>query len=321
MELHDIVRFSAPAFFGGFMMGISGLGQNLIDRATITEATLPATQREKKGMDDEKLGTLRKRGRQLKQYLPAVLGGAACVFPAISAEESAAQTALFAIPSAYVGRYMGSLIRRLGMKKIWQEVEIARNIRDDPENALFYLPDDLRQGLSAHLDTAYQNVLDGNSPKQAVEEIFQTLEDTPTFYSGRLGQWMGEQLPTIYDKANTERSLSDFFEHPDFAAVVGETQHLSLRVYERQGESMVSYQGEFERLRMVEDEDSLSVTNAILRLDEQDRSAIDYRTLAERIVEANKDHTVILLQADRKMCARARELLVMNAFFQAYASK
>src|SRR3989344_6253712 len=180
MELSQLVAHATRAFFGGFVLGAIGLYEDNANEIEFLQA-VDQKELETRRENLEKAIERDKKGRKMYPFVLGV-GTSALHGLMVDTDFNFLELSAVAVPSAYLGRVAGSALRYFSKRGYRKELEIARKISDDPENALSYIPRDRRESIVEGFGEIERKILaDGNLDIRELEEkegSLKKLKDT-----------------------------------------------------------------------------------------------------------------------------------------------
>lgn len=306
MDLVEILTKAGGGFLTGLSWGVTGIGSRSHEEIERAESNFsPEEMREY----SPRITELKKERRRAKIYAPLAAGSLFSFAESQLSEENSLGGHAASILFAYAGMAAGASLRRAIQKKFGSSgLEIARNLRDDPENAFEYIP---------------------AKQKKALEEVFKEVEDIfledPDFPIDRLkekngplskmkriilhgqGDYAYALLSRSYERLNDtihcakmQWRVRDFFEdsEPLKAMILGDADRDLLRVYEFDGHELKVYSTKPKLVQLVESgKTTLSGSLEEINVHERMKWDKDYKGLAKRITGDQKANSVALVRS------------------------
>ncbi len=330
MDLTDLIRNTTGGFLAGFVLGASGTCDRHDEKIEMLEAVLTKEEREKRGLSDEKIGEVKKHGKKGKLILPYVAGGVYSIFSGLATESSVSESMIITIPSAYVGRFVGSFVRKLARRKNKKELQVVRQIRDDPENALSYIPDSQREVIESTFGEVEKKILDGadltdeelRGTEGPIKKMYNTIIEQNRVYSPALLKWSLKKLEDVCRTAHVQREVRQFYEEnqPLALAVLGAPEKTSIMIYEVDGKNLSTYHTRFDDIRMIEKEGVGILVGSAPHIELEDRKDWngDYKRIAKQVIQSQPENTIMLIKTLPGMPDQVRGIIVTKTFATAF---
>src|SRR3989344_3207667 len=207
MELSQIVKDAAGGFLVGFGLGISNFGTRIKEEVEAFEIACPGEEeREQKN----RLQKNSKREKRLDLISPYCFG---TIYSSISSlindgwGGNASDNMIVAVPSAYIGKFIGRAIRKARVKK---DLETAKKIRDNPENAIEYIPISKKEVIENSLSEIERKILEEDMislDDESIKRINGALFSDNRAYSYALAKWYGKRIDDVRLRAHIQRNL------------------------------------------------------------------------------------------------------------------
>ena len=342
MNLQEIVIDAATGFGIGFVTGLSGHPEKYESELEVVEA-IPEEERKEKKFGDEELKELKKQFKKIKVIIPVFAGG---VYAGISSVFSQnpyefPETSAVAIPSAFLGRYIGSRIWKIRNHfRVQDKKNVISAVYDKDNMDKYLLPEEKSQQIREAFSEIEQRILNGESDElifnkegSPVKRIYDTIAESNSKYAGILLTWSLEKNKKILEQAYLQREISEFYEtrfempQPHFSAgnciVMGNPETLNLKVFVREGEEFYIKHVEFSDLRILKEDKTgffgvLGKESPNITESQREKWAGDYKNLAERFIEEKTGYSMMLMNVPEKAPPEIINNIIALSFLTSY---
>ncbi|MCH7568641.1 MAG: hypothetical protein IIA87_04430 [Nanoarchaeota archaeon] len=338
MNLQEIIADAAVGFVTGFGLGVFGVTDRLRERVKIYEAIKPyLKEKGREEIEESKLESMRSYERTKAKITPFLAGSFYSALSEIFFPQSGSilENAAVAIPAVYAGRIAGSATRKLMRRKIRQDLETLKQIREDPENTLDYIPEDKRRTIEESFDGIERLILSGeeyklmtnqNDPENPLTGLFNAVINDSKIYSQQLVEWVEENLSSLSARASLQRGITEFSKTAPEGSVgiIGEPEELKLKIIDMGEGTLRIYTAEFLNLRILrrklEGADVSTIEYRPLKLKLEHSYVWDgnYRDLARRIADEKEGHTLMTMKSPDGTSDESKALVATDVFLTAY---
>jgi len=331
MNLTEILADAAGGFLSGFGLGISGFCDRLGECIKVSELTLTKEERIEAGFTDKKIGKAKFYEKMEKVLLPSAAGLVYSLGDTIFNQNSPIETMAIAVPSAYIGRVVGGLTRKIVKIGGIKDLEISKNIMNDPEHALDYIPKGRREIIESSLGDIERGILAGEElcdnelkgKESPTKEIGKAIMKGNRLYVPALFKWCSNKIEEVYKIAGIQREITEFYENqnPIGVATLGPPENTSLIIYEIDKNTLKTYGVTFNELRMVKyDRRGIRGVDSNLEIELKEKKDWrgDYKGLAKEIGEVPQNYTPMLIKAFPNMSDSVRTKIIIETFLTGF---
>jgi len=325
MNIYDSIYVATSSFLIGALSGVFSEANRRLEDIAFRE-TLVFSKDERE---------LKTKIRKLKYTLPCYIGGTyAMVASATSiTQQNALENGAVAIPAAYVGELVGSLIQKIVRPS--PNIKIAKRMLHDPENILEYLPANERETLENCL--AEIESLSGPDIIQKSDRIDDIDERLNAFhkkahhkaYFPLVERHMDAVMKTILIKKaeiiRTGETIRQFFESDEIFSSAYLSQpsgHLKLVVYEIDEQQLTISRAELDNFTIsrsdLQQQTEANVELVDLTITHKEPWNRDYERLAQRVLDDKKEREVIFLNTPSGTPDTLKRETVTHRFIDAY---
>lgn len=340
MNLTQIVTNAAAGFAMGFALGRSNLklARNCPTERDLDVAEAYLTEKEKEEKKDvvKSISVTKDLYKKSLMVAPYLVSWAYSNITPIINDSSLGSNFLITIPSAYLGCIAGRAMKKAKERPLLEEVVIARNIRENPDKALDYVPQNLRDAIKDSLETVERKTLtepldmeilsDLDHPKNPLKNIYEILSKTDKAYTKALTKWgINAHMETIL-RAKIQRDATKFFEGEGNLGIQvrGNLDKMAeARIYEIDGQNYTTYRIDFSGLKIaVKDQPNgpsigiISNPGKVEKLTERPWNN-DYKTVAGEIRQYHEEGPVILIKTTPGMPNFFRSVMATDAIVNA----
>lgn len=341
MSLQEILISTCGGFLTGLGFGLGGIPEKFEERLEVAEI-IPE---ERRGVTDERINHIKNRMKQVKYTVPAVIGGMHSLLASGGVHDSysLAGNAALAIPSAYLGKYVGAVIRKIRTRDRFNDQKLRARIAVDPDNMDKYLLSDGERGqLDKSFSEIEQKILEGNEaevffgkPNEGpLKEVYELFMKKEPGYASLLLFWSLSKHVEVARKAMFQRDVTKFYEAPYqekmgpgeavVCALMGYPEDIRLKVFVKERNDFYVQTFDWPNLKIVSDDNvgASAIKNAEPETSVSDREIWtgDYKSLAEFITKEKEGHSVMLMKAPLELSSEIRERMVTTTFLPHYES-
>ena len=347
MNLQKIIIDAAGGFTAGLAVGLAGMPERYTEKLEVIELV---PEKDRGGISDNRLKSLRKNLKLAKFSIPFVAGVGYSYLAGLI--ESTLQNntdfnlptrVAVSIPSAYIGRFIGSRIRRARTKKgLNLQKNIIRALQDSENMDKYLLPEAKRKIVEEAFSEVEKRIL-SEEPEEAFQElekgplkiIYDALASEPSPCNGLLICWSLTQHKRLAERASLQRDITKFYELPyeekvgraevvDLTAI-GEVKVPKAKVFTRERNDFYVQTCEWRNLKMVSDDKTGAVKvegkRPKIEVSEREVWTGDYKALAEFVMKERHDYSVFLMRAPLELNENLREQAVTSIFLEYFAKE
>lgn len=336
MDLTEIVQSTATGFLSGFLIGLSGFCDKCDETIELIDASLTQEEMKEEGLTKKDLSQLRNIGKRRKWLTPFIAGTlSSAIFWGSYENASILQNMAIAIPFAYLGKIAGGSLRKVYRRDKQKDLQIARQIKNDPENTLMYIPKEQKRIIESAFGEVEKRILEdsgiyeGNpmSDEGEFKNLYIDLKCQNKAYVTPLFKWAAKKFEKTCKTAYLQRKIKDFCEGfiPESSVLLlRKPEKPFIRVYEFVGDNVNIYSARFNGIKITERDGAANFVNVDppeIKLDETRNWDGNYREMAEQITQSQPKHATMFMKTHPKTSKRSKEAKITSTFLQAFLQK
>ncbi|MDP3881338.1 MAG: hypothetical protein Q8Q31_00475 [Nanoarchaeota archaeon] len=333
MDLYQLITQAV----GGFSVGLGASlnykryneAVNSMEYAKLIDESRLGKELESKGLTEEKLKNWHEANRRLNILSPYLYGFGFSVATSIAsfAQWNFGENVLISVPSAYLGFAAGVLTHRIKNMKFREEMQIAQEMKRNPDSIEALLTENERSTIRTSLEQIEQGMFEGSFNPLTSKPLFliySTVIERNKVYTPLVTQWSLKEIEKAISSGKLQKDLKDFYETP--LPIGGSIATASLnslvierptRVFVREGDKFYSLDVSWKNIRIIEQDETKEVsicgTAPDLRKIQEESWNPDYKTLAHIVEEHGKDaNRVIMLAPENTSLGLQGAILTQN---------
>ncbi|MFH1210488.1 MAG: hypothetical protein V1645_01095 [archaeon] len=334
MELSDIVRDAACGFVIGFGVGASGACDKYGEMFKGAADTFSGRDLKNLGVDDDILNKTREFENHSKLTLPSITSLAYSLVTSVATETPVFQSVASSMPTAYLGRVVGSAARRFVSSR-YGDMKVFESIRNDPDNTLAYIPKKTRKVIDDSFGEIEKIVLLGMDPHEEellvkegpLKRMGKVILDERKVYSLLLFKWTRDKFYDVLRQASLQKNIIDFYEKvPDGVniGILGDAKNTHLKIFEVDDKSLRTYTANFKVFKVANNDPAtpkieIESSPAEIKIVKSEDWSKDYKRLASEIIKSQEGYTTMIIKAPPGMPEGFRTMIVTESFMAAHA--
>ncbi|MFH1211119.1 MAG: hypothetical protein V1645_04365 [archaeon] len=334
MELSDIVRDAACGLVVGFGVGASGACEKTGEMFTAAADNFSGKELRDLGVNDYILEKTRDFERHSKLTLPAITSMGYSLVTSVVTDALVLQSMVFSMPTAYIGRVVGSAARRFVSKR-YGDMKVFESIKNDPENTLSYLPKKTRKLIDDSFGEVERIVLLGMDPKEEelvvkegpLKRMADAIINDKKPYSLLLMKWTRDKFYDVLRQASLQKNIMDFYEKvPEGVniGILGDARNTNLKIFEVDDKSLKTYTASFKVFKVASNDPStpkieIESSPAEIKIVKSEDWGKDYKRLATEIMKSQDGYTTMIIKSLPGMPNGFRTMIVTESFMAAHA--
>ena len=305
------------AYAAGFTLGVRSPFRRAMEHIEQIELAAPDEMKKNYGFKQKDIDSIKKGNKKLEMIVPLLMGS---IYTFIShslirKEQVEPFSLLTNVASCYAGYWSGVGIRSLFNKEHRNDMEILRNMKENPEIVPEYIPEEAKMRLESSLDNIESLVMNSELPsdehKESIMGACAASVNPSKAYAPIILNWVKGRIQERLEMARHQKIIKGFYEPtysmPFFSpcGLVGEYRGLKGRVFKKEGDSLLVESIEWDSIDSIKRDGApfmeVKASPPIFSTLSHEAWTPDYRKLVERIKEENKQYTTFIALLPEKI--------------------
>ena len=334
MDYQKLMVTGAMAFTAGLVMGIDSTFRKRMDYANLSEILLKEGVLPKE-ISKEGIELVVKQSRKLEIITPYLVGGISGFVSSIAqSSPEFIMHQITAIPATYAGYITGVGIRNIKNRRFRKDIDIFKDIQENPERARDYMPEEARTKFDQALSKLEKNVLAGEEINKValetqthVDEIGEILIPQRKLYLPALAKYIRNKFKETTNTATVQKIISDFYDldlkSGHVKCGVLKNAMPKARVIRKQGDNLTIYDVNWKFLGRddIPGIVSFAADKPELVVVKEGKWHTDYKEMARELISVEKNRTPVVMHADEDAPLDLQESVLCESMLTKLAQK